>query len=248
MHFDSVWWMLGGAIAGLIAGSFISTLAIRWPRDETLTGRSRCDGCGRSLSITDLIPLIGYLAARGRCVRCGVAIDIRHPTIEVAAMLIGICTMLAAPSITGIAGAMFGWQLLTLATLDIEHFWLPDRLTGLLALTGLLFTVALDRELLISRLVGGGTGFAVLFLISFAYERFRGRAGMGAGDPKLLGAIGLWLGWAALPYVLIAAGFLGLAGAAAMAVRGRSITSDTRLPFGALLAVAAFPIWMVTLP
>lgn len=165
--------------------------------------------------------------------------------IEVVAAMIGVVAIIAQPGIEGVAGALFGWQLLALAALDAEHFWLPDRLTVLLALSGLAFGVAglgIDIQ---SRLIGGSVGFAALFTTAWLYRRVRGREGMGQGDPKLLGAIGCWLGWLALPYVLIGASALGLLAAFGLLARGRDVAATTRFPFGALMAVAAFPLWVL---
>jgi leader peptidase (prepilin peptidase) / N-methyltransferase len=239
------WWIVAGAVAGLIAGSFIATAVIRWPQGRYVNGRSVCDGCKRTLAVRDLLPILSWVLARGKCRVCGARIDWRHPAIEVAAALIGGVALAAQPGTEGMAGALFGWLLLALATLDVEHFWLPDRLTGLLAVSGLAFGLAgigIDFQ---SRLIGGVSGFSVLFGIAWIYRRVRGRAGMGGGDPKLLGAIGCWMGWQALPYLLIGASALGLLAALAMLVRGQAIAANTRMPFGALMAVAAFPLWIL---
>ncbi len=245
MILSVAWWVLGGVIVGLIAGSFIATLVIRWPRGRSLGGRSTCDECSRSLGLRDLVPVLSWAVAGGKCRTCGARIDWRHPVIEVAAAIIGAAAMGLQPEFHGFAGALFGWQLLALATLDAEHLWLPDRLTGLLAISGLAFGAVGVGIDLPSRLIGGSAGFAALFVISWAYRRVRGRAGMGGGDPKLLGAIGCWLGWQSLPYVLIGASMTGLAVALAMLVRGKDVAATTRLPFGALMAVAAFPFWLL---
>ena len=245
MIVDPVWWALGGAIAGLIAGSFIATLIIRWPQGRGLGGRSACDGCGRMLSLLDLVPALSWAVAGGKCRTCGKRIDWRHPAIEIAAALIGAAALWLQPEPHGVAGALFGWQLLALAALDAEHYWLPDWLTGALAASGLAFGAMGLGVDLPSRLIGGAAGFAALFGVSWIYRRVRGRAGMGGGDPKLLGAIGCWLGWQSLPYVLIGASFVGLAVALAMLVRGKDIAATTRLPFGALIAVVAFPFWLL---
>ena len=217
---DAVWWALGGAIAGLIVGSFIATLVIRWPTGEGLGGRSYCDGCRRQLSVVDLIPVMSFVVARGRCRTCGAAINWRHPVIEILAMLVGAYALGLSPNLIGVFGALFGWQLLALAALDLDHFWLPDWLTGLLVLSGLAVAMTMDQEQSIDRLIGGVIGFCALFAIGWIYRRVRGRTGLGAGDPKLLGGIGVWLGWASLPYVVIGASVMGLCSAAIMVLRG----------------------------
>jgi leader peptidase (prepilin peptidase) / N-methyltransferase len=240
----SAWWMLGGAIAGLIAGSFIATLVIRWPQGRGLGGRSACDACDRTLEIRNLFPVASFVLQRGRCIGCGAAIDPRHVAIELTSGLIGALAMLVAPNLLGVAGALFGWQLLALAALDVEHYWLPDRLTALLAASGLAATFLLEHDQFVARLIGGVAGFGSLFVIAWLYQKIRRMAGMGAGDPKLLGSIGLWLGWQALPVVLVGASSLGLMTALLMCLRGQSVAADTRLPLGALMAIAAFPLWI----
>ncbi|WP_197417796.1 prepilin peptidase, partial [Sphingomonas sp. CCH21-G11] len=98
---------------------------------------------------------------------------------------------------------------------------------------------------LTDRLIGGAAGFALLWSVAAVYQRLRGRVGLGGGDPKLFGAIGLWLGWRALPMVLLAACLIGLAVALVMRLRGRDVTATTRLPLGTLLAVAGFGVWVM---
>lgn len=241
----AAWWALGGAMAGLIAGSFIATLAIRWPQGRGMGGRSACDGCERVLAIRDLIPVLSWAFAGGKCRTCDARIDWRHPAIEALAALIGAVALFAQPGIEGAAVALFGWQLLALTAMDAEHFWLPNWLTGALAVSGIAFGAAGIGVDLSSRLIGGVAGFAALFAIGWIYKSVRGRAGLGGGDPKLLGAIGCWLGWQALPYVLVGASMAGLLVAFGMMARGKDVAATTRLPFGALMAVAAFPLWLL---
>jgi leader peptidase (prepilin peptidase)/N-methyltransferase len=236
----------GGAIAGLIAGAFLSTLAIRWGRgDSVARGRSHCDGCGRTVPMLLLAPLIGYFATRGRCRSCGAAIDWRHPAIELACAAIGFLACGLYPGLDGVAGALFGWLLVTLALLDLDHFWLPDALTLPLAIFGLAFGLAGLAPAPADHAIGAVVGFLLLAVIGWAYRRLRGREGLGQGDAKLLGAIGAWLGWRALPWVLLAACAIGLGWCLVRMVRGRSVTLTDRLPLGALLACAAWLLWLL---
>jgi len=236
----------GGAL-GLIAGSFLATIVIRWPEGRCIaSGRSTCDGCGRMLGPLELVPLLSFAIQRGRCRACGAAIDPRHPLIEGGCALVGVAALLVAPGTAGLAGAVFGWLLIALAALDVEHQWLPDRLTLPLAVLGFAGGALDLPPPLLDRAVGAAAAFASLSLIGWSYRRLRGREGLGGGDPKLFGAIGAWLGWQVLPFVLLLASLAGLGAIAAMTLRGRAVTATTRLPFGALLAVAAFPVWLVT--
>lgn len=235
-------------VLGAIAGSFVATLVIRWPQERSVVGgRSQCDSCDAALGPADLVPLLSAMLSRGRCRHCGARIDPRHWQIELGALAIGVVAALAVPGPAALAGAAFGWLLLALAALDVAEFWLPDALTLTLALAGLATgSLGIDPPFA-DRLIGGVAGFGALWLIGLGYRRLRGRDGLGAGDPKLVGAIGLWLGWRMLPAVLVLAAAAGLALVAAGIVAGRAARLDDRLPFGALLAIAAYPAWLFLL-
>lgn len=233
---------LSGAILGTIIGSFVATLVLRWPaRRSVAAGRSACDGCGRTLSAPDLIPILSYLLYRGRARCCDAPIAPLHPLTEVLAALIGAIAFAAAPPLEAFAGALFGWMLLALALLDWRHFWLPNKLTAALALTGLAFAIAGPD--LTARLIGGVAGFAMFEAVRLAYRALRHREGMGGGDVKLFGAIGLWLGWRALPFVLLAASLAGLAWCLILLAR-RPGQPIAKVQFGTFLALAAWCIWL----
>ena len=241
----SIYPAAAGALLGLIAGSFCATLVLRWPAGRSVAGgRSRCDSCGRTLTALELVPLLGFAASRGRCRTCGAPIDRVHPAIEILAALIGAAALAVAPGWDGVAGALFGWTLLTLAALDLRHRWLPDALTLPLLGAGLVAGAAGLAPALADRVIGAAAGFGVLWLIGRGYRMARGRDGLGGGDPKLLGAIGGWLGWAALPDVVLIAALAGLAGVAAARLAGRTVSATDALPFGTLLAAAGFGAWL----
>jgi leader peptidase (prepilin peptidase) / N-methyltransferase len=235
-----------GAVFGLIIGSFLATLVIRWPQAQGISGRSQCDNCHIQLTPTQLVPLFSYLVQRGECAACHDCIDRRHPLIEALSGAIGAVAMIVSPDANGLAGGVFGWLLLSLAVLDVQHFWLPDRLTGALAAIGLF--IALLSAQFADYLIGGALGYLTLWLIGAVYRRVRGRDGLGGGDAKLLGGIGLWLGWQALPFVLLAASLIGLAAVFTMRLMGRNVNRATPIPFGTMLALAAFPAWIVLQP
>lgn len=242
------WLPLAGFVLGIIAGSFIAALVIRWPKGESIArGRSRCDACGEELSAWELVPLLSFVVLRGRCRRCGAAIDRRHAVIELAAGVIGASALFASPDAQGALGAVFGCTLLALAALDLEHFWLPDRLTLPLLALGLGTAAALRPELAMDRLIGAAAGFASLWFVGWSYFRLRGRRGLGGGDPKLLGAIGAWLGWQSLPFVMLLASLIGMGVLLVRHLRGEAVTATTQVPLGTLMAVAAWPIWIVAL-
>lgn len=235
-----------GLLLGAIAGSFIATILIRWPRGESaMAGRSHCDSCDVALTVRDLVPILSHAAARGRCRRCGARIDPRHLAVELGAALIGAVALAAHPLPLAIATALLGWWLLLLALLDLDHQWLPDRLTLPLIPLGLLAAWAGLGPPLVERLAGAAIGWGALALIALVYRALRGREGLGGGDPKLLGAIGAWVGAWHLPFILLGAGVIGLASVLLMRVRGEEVTDTTRLPLGTFMALAAWPLWLV---
>ncbi len=243
---QSLYFTLAGLVLGAIFGSFIAALVSRWPDDKSiLTGRSACEGCGKTLGVHELVPVISYILQRGKCRSCGIAIGGDALLIELCAAVIGGVSLYLSPDFYGAAGAIFGWILLALAALDFRHYWLPDRLTLLLAVTGLVAAFIFNRSHIVDHIAGGVAGFAVLWLIALSYKRLRGREGLGGGDPKMLGAIGVWLGWAGLPFVLLGASVLGLMLAAVMMLASRKVAADTRLPLGALMALPAFLHWLI---
>jgi leader peptidase (prepilin peptidase)/N-methyltransferase len=188
--------------------------------------------------------VLSYAVLRGRCAGCGAAIRVSHPVTELLGLAIGVLAGLAAPGLEGAAGAAFGWLLLALAALDLAAFWLPNALTGALAVTGLATGLAGVAPPLEARLIGGIAGFAMLWLVAAGYRALREREGLGGGDPKLFGAIGLWLGWEALPRVLLGACLLGLTAVLVLRLGGRRLGMQDRLPLGVLLAVSAWLWWL----
>lgn len=237
---------MAGLGIGLVIGSFLATLVLRWPQGRAVTGRSACDRCGVTLRWTNLVPVVSYLANRGTCTSCGVRIDRTHPLIELLCGAVGAAALYASPDLAGASAALICWMLVALAALDLRYFWLPDRLTVAVALVGLCSGALGILPSLSDRLIGGTTGYVALASVAWSYARIRRREGLGRGDPKLFGAIGMWLGWQELPFVLFGASVLGLLAVAAMTLRGHAVAATTRLPFGTLLAVAAFAVWLVS--
>lgn len=238
-------WSAALGVLGLIFGSFIATVALRWPQGRSaMQGRSACDSCGKALRAHELVPLLSFAIQRGRCRGCGGPIHPGHAVVELIAALIGVSAGLVAPGWEGVWGAVFGWLLLTLAALDLAAFWLPNVVTALLGVTGILSGIWFAPNLF-DRLAGGVIGLVLLWLVAFVYRRVRKRRGLGGGDAKMFGGIGLWLGASMLAPVLLGASVLGLVVALAMRASGREIGMTSRLPLGTLLAIAAFPAWLI---
>lgn len=233
-----------GALLGAVIGSFIATLVIRWPQNKSvITGRSACDHCAAPVHPRDLFPIFSFVALGGKCRSCRGPIQRDHVIIEVISALVGAVAIGLKPDSEGLAGAAFGWTLIALAALDLKYFWLPDKLTAMLALGGIVTGLAGVDPSLSDRLWGGFAGFLSLFLISVLYRLIRKRDGLGGGDPKLLGAIGLWLGWQVLPGIVLGASVIGLLWGAVGMLRGRLLDSKARIPLGTLLVIAAMCAW-----
>ena len=257
-----MWWqMLLAAALGLVIGSFTGALVVRWPHGESIIrGRSKCDHCRARLGVVDLIPLVSALMCRGKCRYCGVDIDPVHHYAEVSGLVIGLAALglhlaeLGAPApawatASGWTHAIFGWMLLPLALLDARHMWLPDRLIAPLALVGLLLGgVMFDSSLfangvfasgMIDRLGGAIAGGLTLALIAAAFRTIRRAEGMGGGDPKLMAAIGAWLGWQALAFVLLLASAGGIIWALMRYKKGEKLAQKP-VSFGFFLCLAGW--------
>ena len=233
-----------GGVLGLVIGSYAATVLIRWPRGERANrGRSRCDGCARQLRWYELIPALSFVMANGKCRSCKQPVARRHLVLEVLFGLAGgVFFALGAP---GVLPAV--WLLILLAGFDGLHLWLPNRLVVLLTALALLTPRWAEGVSIADQVFGGIAGFAVLWIVALVFRRATGRNGMGGGDPKLFGAIGLLMGWRVLPYVMILACVLGMFDAAIRFGRSGKLRS-VQLPFGAYLALATIGLvwWQIS--
>lgn len=225
---------------GTIWGSFVGALCSRWPNDESvIKGRSRCDHCATPIPTYDLVPIFSFLVLRGKCRTCGEPIGRTPFVIEVIAALIGVVPFLLFPAEQAFAAAIFGWLLLPLVILDFQHLWLPTRLVMMVAAGGLIAGPILSSDLpWQDRLIGVVAGFLCLEVIRRAFQWLRGKEGMGAGDPKLFAAIGLWLGWAALPFVLLVASGIGIV--FMLITHASRREHEIQFPFGSYMGIAAY--------
>ena len=233
-------------VAAPFIGSFLGVLIRRLPDGRPVSiARSKCEACGATLTASELVPLGSYVLQRGRCRRCGAAIDPFHPAIEVAAFAIALWAVLAETDPSRLwVDCLLGWTLLTLSWIDWRWMRLPDVLTLPLLLVGLLIVLATQPGTMTEHAAGAAAGYLALRGVAWCYRKVRGREGIGAGDAKLLGAAGAWLGLAWLPYAGLLAALLGLVAAAWLAMAGRRMRADTALPFGPCLALAFWLLWL----
>ncbi|KQY96732.1 peptidase A24 [Brevundimonas sp. Root1423] len=243
----SPFWLLIFSLSGLglIAGSFLGLVSVRLPAGQDfVAGRSRCGSCSRTLAPRDLVPLLSYALAKGRCRLCGARISLRYPAMELGCAALAAWAAILQPTpLAAILTALLGWQLLLIAVVDAEHFWLPDALTLPLLASGLAASALLDAPGLADSLIGAIIGFASLWSLAWAYRRLRGRDGLGGGDPWLFAAIGAWTGWIGLPSVLLWAAAAGLSVVLATQLGRRKLTASSRLPFGVFLAIGGWFTW-----
>lgn len=236
--------VIAGAAAGLLAGSFIATAAVRFGTGESaLVGRSRCDACAAPVPAYGLVPLFSYAFQGGKARCCGARIDPIHPVAEGAAAGIGALSTLL-PAAYAIAAAWFGWLLLALALIDLRSFRLPNSIVLVLAASGVAASLILDTPSPTQSLIGILAGYGSLEAVRRLYRYARGRDGIGSGDPKMLAAIGAWAGWEPLPTILLLGAAAGLIWAGLAWLAGHPLSWSKRLPFGTLLGIAAWPVWL----
>jgi leader peptidase (prepilin peptidase)/N-methyltransferase len=252
-------------VLGLIVGSFLNVVIYRLPvimeRDwhvqchellelETpappaepfnlAVPRSRCPDCGHRISAWENIPVLSWVALKGRCSECKNAISARYPCIE---LITGLATGVVASQFgvgeQAVAGIVLTWALIALAMIDYDHQLLPDSITLPFLWLGLgvnLFDVFASPE---DALIGAMAGYGILWCVFQAYRLVTGKDGMGFGDFKLLALLGAWFGWVLLPFVIFLASVLGAAVGIAL-IRLRAHDRRVPIPFGPYLAIAGW--------
>jgi len=200
--------------------------------------RSACPGCGHRITALENIPLVSWLALRGKCSACGIRISVRYPIIELAAGGIGAYAAWRYGLSSAAIGAMlFSWALLALTAIDLDTQLLPDDVTLPLLWAGLLLNLGGTFATLRSAVIGAVAGYLALWLVYWGFRLATGKEGMGYGDFKLLAAIGAWLGWQKLPVVILLSSVVGAVvgiGLILFARHGR----EKPIPFGPYLAAA----------
>jgi leader peptidase (prepilin peptidase)/N-methyltransferase len=219
---------------GLAVGSFLNVVAYRLPRGESLSRpRSRCPGCATPVRPLDNIPVLSWLALRGRCRTCRVPISPRYPLIEALTAALCVAVVLGGGGEPEtLLGLAFVLLLVPIAFIDLDHRIIPNKLTGLGALTALALVAALRPHDLPEHLAAGAGAGA--FLLAAAIAR---PGGMGMGDVKLAGVMGLFLGVAVVPALFAALLSGSLVGVALMARSGVREGRRTAIPFGPWLAL-----------
>lgn len=229
---------LGAALAfvgGIIIGSFVTVIAHRIPRGEGfVAGRSRCPRCGATIRARDNIPVLSWIVLRGRCRDCGEPISPRYPLAELGLGVLYAGTVLALGTDDGAQlalGLVLCTLLLTVTLTDLELRLIPNAILIAGAVVGLALALVDDPGGVPDRLIAAAIAGGLLLIVALVYPR-----GMGMGDVKLVAVMGLYLGRAVAPAMLIAFAAGALVGIA-LIVRDGAAARKRAVPFGPFLAL-----------
>lgn len=250
-------------VAGLVAGSFLNVVIVRLPRmlerawqQACAEGQegdaseresvhfnlavpgSHCPQCQHPLSWYELIPVASWLWQKGRCRHCGARIAALYPLVEcLTAVLFAAAFWRFGATALALAAMLLMAALIALAVIDLRTMLLPDVITQPLLWSGLLVNWSGHGLTPLHDAVAGAVaGYGVLWLVATSYQLLRGKEGMGQGDFKLLAALGAWLGWQALPGIILVASLLGVVVGLLLIVT-RRLHHEAPLPFGPCLAL-----------
>ena len=244
------WLLFLFAVGGCI-GSFLNVCVYRIPLGRSIVRPgSACAACGAPIPAKWNLPIVSWLWLRGRAGCCGVRIDARYFWVELFSALLLPALFLHYPPVTAAIYACFLYGLLVASQIDIDHFLIPDRFTVGGALLGLAASLAWPplhgqatlRASFDAGLGGLFVGAFLLWLVVVIGSKALKKEAMGLGDVKLLAAIGAFLGWQAVLFVIGVSSFLGSFFGVAMLMRGRQ-SWGSRLPYGPFLALAAL-LWI----
>jgi leader peptidase (prepilin peptidase)/N-methyltransferase len=219
---------------GMIGGSFVGVIAHRVPRHESIVGpRSRCDRCGETIAAYDNVPIFSWLMLRGRCRHCGEPIPARYPLVELVLGLLFAATVIVfhdEPADLAL-GLVFVSVLAAVTLTDLERQVIPNTIMAFAAVAGLAIAAVADPNTLPERLIAAAGAGGFLLVAAVLYP-----AGMGMGDVKLAAVMGIYLGRAVIPALLVALLAGAVVGLAMIAREGRG-ARKRGIPFGPFLAL-----------
>ncbi|HHQ4651858.1 TPA: prepilin peptidase [Aeromonas hydrophila] len=209
-------------------------------RYNLMVPRSACPHCGHAITAMENIPLLSWLWLKGRCRECQAPISARYPLVELLTALLSLVVAATfAPGWGLLAALLLTWVLVALTFIDLDKMLLPDQLTLPLLWGGLLFNLAGGFAPLADAVIGAMAGYLVLWSLYWAFKLLTGKEGMGYGDFKLLAALGAWLGWQALPIMLLLSSLVGaFIGIGLILLRNHH--QNKPIPFGPYLAIAGW--------
>ncbi len=209
-------------------------------RYNLMVPRSACPHCGHAITAMENIPLLSWLWLKGRCRECQAPISARYPLVELLTALLSLVVAATyPPGWALLAALLLTWVLVALTFIDLDKMLLPDQLTLPLLWGGLLFNLTGGFVPLTDAVIGAMAGYLVLWSLYWAFKLLTGKEGMGYGDFKLLAALGAWLGWQALPIVLLLSSLVGaFIGIGLILLRNHH--QNKPIPFGPYLAIAGW--------
>ena len=236
--------------AAAVSGAAAPAAPAAAPRYDLVTPRSACPACGAPIRALENIPVVSWLALRGRCARCRAPISARYPIVELATSALSAAVAWHFGfGVETACGLLITWSLIALTVIDLDTQLLPDGLTLPLMWAGLVAAAYLGRGAatipvdLKSAVLGAAFGYLSLWSVYHLFRLATGKEGMGYGDFKLLAALGAWLGWPMLlPVVLLSAGTGAVVGVLLILLRRHQ--REVPIPFGPYLAAAGWLVMM----
>jgi len=250
-------------ILGLIVGSFLNVVIYRLPIMMNREWRSQCSelleleappserfnlafpgshcpACKHPIGALQNIPLLSYLLQRGKCRHCSTPISIRYPFIElITGIMSAVVIWQFGLGWQGIFALLFTWVLIALTVIDFDHQLLPDSLTMPLLWLGLLLSLSNLFAETHASIIGAVAGYLLLWSVYWIFKLATGKEGMGYGDFKLLAALGAWMGWEAIPLIVLLSSLVGASvGVSLILFRGHN--RQLPIPFGPYLAAAGW--------
>jgi leader peptidase (prepilin peptidase)/N-methyltransferase len=262
---------LAAALFGLLIGSFLNVVVYRLPvmaqreldnyiaheagkdlphpdRFNLMVPRSACPHCGHQITALENIPIVSWLALRGKCSACKAPISPRYPIVEaVTGLLSAVLVWHFGSGWLGLASLAFAYFLIAMTLIDYDTKTLPDDLTYPLLWLGLL--VNLDGTIVPLRdaVIGAMAGYLALWAVYWLFKLATGKEGMGYGDFKLLAALGAWMGWTMLPTIIILSSVVGAIVGISLIVFARRDRNNP-IPFGPYLAAAGMIALLYGIP
>jgi len=211
--------------------------SLAWPA-------SHCPSCETPLKPWHNIPVVSYVLLKGRCAYCKITISPRYPAVELITALLGLwVAWILGPNLNGFLGLILVYFLVALSFIDLDHKLLPDQLTLPLMWLGLVVSTFGVYASLHDAFWGAVAGYMSLWLVYWGFRLATGKHGMGYGDFKLLAALGAWIGWQALPMIVLIAAVTGII--VGVFLRFRKEKTDPHMPFGPFLAMGglSYLLW-----
>lgn len=235
-------------LLGLALGSFLNVCIYRIPQDLSIVHPpSSCPECGEKIRFYDNIPLLSYVLLRGRCRHCRKPISLRYPLVEMIMGLLSVALYFRYGfTLPFLFFLLFTASLVVITFIDLDHTIIPDVISLPGTALGFLLSFFSFKNLAwFDSLIGIMAGGGFLYLVAFLFEKLTGREGMGGGDIKLLAMIGAWLGWKALPFIVLISSLAGtLIGGGSLLLLRRELR--TKIPFGPFLALGAMVYFFFT--